>query len=284
MDLNISVEVTCDLSEDLIKQYDLRVVDMDFLIDGDVYNTSKDTVLSTELYTKMRNGVKTSTSQVNRAVYEDHFTKLLSEGKDVLHLAFSSGLSNTYESAVAAANQVNETSKNKVYVVDSLCACSGHGLFAMYVRKFAKQCDDINKIITYAENIKLKMSHLFTVDSLKYLANGGRVKASTAIVGNMLNIKPLLRVDNSGHLENTGKVFGRKKSLITLCEKVCKEYDPQYDICIVSHADSLNDANMVADYISNDSNLNVIIENLGPVIGCHAGPGTIAIFYIASKR
>ena len=284
MDLNISIEATCDLVEDLIKQYDFRIVNMDFLIDGEVYNTSSDTVLSTELYTKMRNGVKTSTSQVNMAVYEEHFTKLLLEGKDVLHLAFSSGLSNTYESAVAAANKINETSKNKVYVIDSLCACSGHGLFAIYVRKFAEQCDDINKIITYAENIKLKMSHLFTVDSLKYLANGGRVKASTAIVGNMLNIKPLLRVDNSGHLENTGKVFGRKKSLVTLCEKAVKEYDPQYDICIVSHADSLNDANMVADYISNNSNLNVIIENLGPVIGCHAGPGTIAIFYIANKR
>ena len=157
MDLNISIEATCDLVEDLIKQYDFRIVNMDFLIDGEVYNTYSDTVLSTELYTKMRNGIKTSTSQVNMAVYEEHFTKLLSEGKDVLHLAFSSGLSNTYESAVAAANKINETSKNKVYVIDSLCACSGHGLFAIYVRKFAEQCDDINKIITYAENIKLKI-------------------------------------------------------------------------------------------------------------------------------
>ena len=110
------------------------------------------------------------------------------------------------------------------------------------------------------------------------------MKTSTAIVGNMLNIKPLLRVDNNGHLENTAKVFGRKKSLISLSEKVCSEYDPQYDICFVSHADAIEDANMVAEYISNNSSLQVVVENLGPVIGCHAGPGTIAIFYMGSKR
>jgi DegV family protein with EDD domain len=217
-------------------------------------------------------------------VYEEHFSKLLLEGKDVLHLAFSSGLSCTYESAVKAANKVNATSKNKVYVVDSLCACSGHGLYAIYVRRFAMQENNIEKIIAFANNIRYGLNQIFTVDSLKYLANGGRVKASTAVVGNMLNIKPLLRVDNKGHLENTSKVFGRKKSLMLLCEKVCKEYDPQYDLCFVSHADAIDDANMVADHISNNSNLQVIVENLGPVIGCHAGPGTIAIFYMANQR
>ena len=133
---------------------------------------------------------------------------MLEDGKDVLHLAFSSGLSNTYESAVAAANKINETSTHKVYVIDSLCACSGHGLYAIYVQRYVSQADNIDQILTYAENIKLGLNHLVTVDSLKYLANGGRVKASTAMVGNLLNIKPLLRVDNSGHLENTGKVFG----------------------------------------------------------------------------
>lgn len=284
MDLNISIETTSDLSEELIKEYDFKIVNMDFLIDGEVYNTSSDTVLSTGLYSKMRNGIKTSTSQVNQTVYEEHFEKLLAEGKDILHLAFSSGLSCTYESALKAAEKVNATSKNKVYVVDSLCACSGHGLFAIYVKRFSMQENNIEKIISFANNIRYGLNQIFTVDSLKYLANGGRVKASTAIVGNMLNIKPLLRVDNNGHLENTGKVFGRKKSLVALCEKVCREYDPQYDLCFVSHADAIEDAKMVSDYISNNSNLKVIIENLGPVIGCHAGPGTIAIFYMASKR
>lgn len=284
MNLIISLETTCDLSEELLKKYDFKVVDMEFLINGEVYNTAHDTVESTGLYTKMREGVKTSTSQVNEAIYEEHFSKLLESGKDVLHLAFSSGLSNTYLSAKSAAEKLNEKSKNKVYVVDSLCACSGHGLFAIYVKRFADQADDIEKVVTYAENIKWGLNQIFTVDSLKYLANGGRVKTSTAIVGNLLNIKPILRVDNDGHLENTSKVFSRKKSLVTLCEKVVSNYDPQYDMCFVSHADSESDAKFVADYISSNTSLSVTIENLGPVIGCHSGPGTIAIFYMSNKR
>lgn len=284
MDLIISLEATCDLNAELIKKYDFRVVDMEFLIDGEVYNTSKDTVESTKLYSKMREGIKTSTSQVNEAIYAEHFTKLLAEGKDVLHLAFSSGLSNTYLSAKTAADKVNENSKNKVYVVDSLCACSGHGLYAIYVQRFINQAKNVEQVVTYAENIKLSLNHGVTVDSLKYLANGGRVKASTAIVGNLLNIKPILRVDDNGHLENTSKVFGRKKSLLTLCEQVKDRYDPQYDLCFVSHADAEEDAKFVVDTISKETSLKVTIENLGPVIGCHAGPGTIAIFYMSNKR
>lgn len=284
MELIISLETTCDLSKELITKHNFKVVDMEFLIDGEVYNTATDGVESTGLYSKMREGIKTSTSQVNESIYLEHFENLLKQGKSVLHLAFSSGLSNTYLSARAAAEKINQNSDVKVYVVDSLCACSGHGLYAIYVKKYAELAKDINQVVTYAENIKHNINHTFTVDNLKYLAQGGRLKNSTAIVGNLLNIKPILHMNEEGKLESIQKVFSRKKSLVSLKDTVKQLYDPQFDICFVSHADCYDDAKAVADMIKAETSLNVSIENLGPVIGCHAGPGTIALFFMSSKR
>lgn len=283
-DINISLEATCDLSKELINKYNFKVIDMDFLIDGEVYNTSTDTVLSTKLYEKMRNGARTSTSQVNEQIYVEHFTELLKEGKDVLHLAFSSGLSNTYNSAKQASEKVNKGSKNKVYVVDTLCACSGTGMLAILVHNYCLSAKNIKQVVEYVESIKLKLNHCFSVDNLKYLANGGRLKSSAAIMGNLLNIKPVMRMDNAGKLENVKKVFSRKKALSVLANEMLERYDPAYDICFISHADCLEDANYIADIIKSKINIEIFTENLGPVIGSHSGPGTIAVYYIAESR
>ena len=216
----ISCEATCDLPKELIEKYDIKVIDMDFIINGNAFSTSTNTVSSTNLYQHMKNGIRTSTSQVNIQTYEDFFTNQIEFG-NILHIAFSSGLSDTYKSAVTASKSVNEkSSKYKVYVIDSLCACSGQGLLAILTKEYSKKVKNIHKLIDFVDNLKLKINHIFTVDNLKYLANGGRIKQSTALIGNLINIKPVMRMDDFGHLIIQNKVLSRKKSIQSLANKV----------------------------------------------------------------
>ena len=280
----ISSEATCDLPKELIEKYDIKVIDMDFIINGDAYSTANNTVTSTNLYQKMKNGIRTSTSQVNIQTYEDFFTTQLEYG-NVLHIAFSSGLSDTYKSAVTASKIVNEKSdKYKVYVIDSLCACSGQGLLAILSKIYSKKTKNIHKLIDFVENLKLNINHIFTVDNLKYLANGGRIKQSTALIGNLINIKPVMRMDANGHLVIQNKVLCRKKALQALSNKLIESIDSKSDIIFISHANCINDAEICAQRIEESTNIKPIITDLGPVIGSHSGPGTLAIFFVGTSR
>ena len=209
--LIISLEATCDLPDDIIKRHNLKVIDMNYIVGDDEFSTQSYTVTDSGLYEKMEQGKKTSTSQINQTAYEEFFNNLLKENKTILHIAFSSGLSNTYLSAVAAANKLNETHKNKIHVIDSLCACAGHGLLAVLTSEFSKTAKTINEVIDFVDKTKMQLTHSFTVDNLKYLANGGRIKASSAFFGNMLNIKPIMKVDDNGRLVVINKVISRKK-------------------------------------------------------------------------
>ncbi len=282
--LIITIEATSDLPKEYLDRYDLNMIDMEFLIDGTVYSTKSDSVTSTDLYAKMKKGVKTSTSQINEMCYEEFFSQQLQHGADILHIAFSSGLSGTGITAHEVAERLNAKNDKKIYVVDSLCACSGQGLLAILAREYAKTAKDIHDVIDYVERTKMKLSHVFTVDNLKYLANGGRVKSSTAFFGNLLNIKPVMHVDDLGHLVPYGKVISRKKSLQSLVEKIKSTYDNTSTYCFISHADCIADANYLYDLLTSDTNLRPIITDLGPVIGSHSGPGTIAVFYLAHDR
>ncbi len=282
--LIITLEATCDMPQHILDEYDLKVIDMDFLIEDRLYNTATDTVVSAELYAKMKKGAKTSTSQINAKLYEEFFQKYLDNDCDILHLAFSSGLSGTGATAVDVAEAINKTSKNKIHVVDTLCACSGQGLIAMLVRDYAKTAQNINDVIEYTKSIIPKIAHIFTVDNLKYLANGGRVKGSTAFIGNLLNIKPVMHMDDSGHLVALSKVISRRKSLQAIVDKVLKERDSSSRYCFISHADCVADANYVYDLICSNSDMKPIICDLGPIIGSHSGPGTLAVFYLANNR
>ncbi len=277
----ISMEATCDLSSEMIKENDFRIIDMNFLIDGKEFSTKTDDVVTSNLYGNMREGAKTSTSQINQIVYEEYFTKLLSEGKDVLHLAFSSGLSQTCQSAINASKNVNKNFNNKVYVIDSLCACAGQGLLGLVAKKFIDDGGDIKSAVEYLEKIKLNISHLFSVDNLKYLANGGRIKKSSAIVGNVLHIKPVMKADNEGKLIVVQKVMSRKKALKELLNMYSELCDDNYKFCIISHADCLEDAEYIKENVKELKGLDSVITNLGPIIGSHSGPGTIAIFFVS---
>ncbi len=280
----ISMEATCDLNSEIIKENDFRIIDMNFLIDGKEFCTANDDVVSSNLYGKMKEGAKTSTSQVNQIAYEEFFTELLKEGKDVLHLAFSSGLSQTCESAIKAAITVNKNNKNKVYVVDSLCACAGQGLLALVAKKYIDDGADIKSAVNFVEEMKMKVSHLFSVDNLKYLANGGRIKKTSAIVGNVLHIKPVMKADEQGKLVVMQKVMSRKKALKELLNIYNETCDDNYNFCIISHADCQEDAVYIQNNVNSLKGANSVITNLGAIIGSHSGPGTIAFFFISKTN
>ena len=279
----ISLEATCDLPKETIDKYDFKIIDMQFLIDGKEYNTAEDDVVSSDLYSKMKNGAKTSTSQINKQLYIEFFENLLKDGKDVLHLAFSRGLSQTYQSAIEASSEVNKSSKNKVYVIDSLCACAGHGLFAILAKECLDLDMDIGETIKHLEDIKLNISHLFSVDSLKYLANGGRIKKTSAMVGNILRIKPVMKMDNEGHLVLVQKVISRRKAIKEIFNKYVESFDPRYKHCIISHADCYDDAKYLEEQIKDFRDIDCTITNLGAIIGSHSGPGTLALFFVAKN-
>lgn len=276
----ISLESTCDLTKEIIEENDLRIIDMNYMINGVDYCSDKDDVISSDLYQKMKNGAKTSTSQINEQRYIDFFTELLQEGKDVMHVAFSSGLSGTYSSALSASEKVNKNFKNKVYVVDSKCACGGHGVIALLAKEYSKD-NNIIQLGKYLEKIKYNVAHLYSVDNLKYLANGGRIKKTSATVGNILHIKPVMNVDNNGCLVLLEKVMARRKALRNMLDRFYNSYDENYKTIIVSHADCIEDAKFLCDNIKENKGVEPIITNLGPIIGCHSGPGTITIFYLS---
>lgn len=283
LDVIISLEATCDLDAKMIKENKLSVINMNFEVDGEQFNTEKDDVVSSLLYEKMVQKKKTGTSQINAYDYEEHFVKLLKSGKDVLHLAFSSGLSGTGEVAKLVAEDLNKSHKNKIYVIDSLCACSGHGLLGIIARDYAKKCDKIDELIEFIETIKHKMYHLFTVDTLTYLANGGRVDGKKAFFGNLLNIKPVMQMNKEGKLEVMHKVISRKKSISVLASMTGEKCDKEYDYCFISHANCLEDAFLLKKKIEETTAFKPVLTNLGAVIGCHSGPGTLAVYFIGKE-
>ena len=283
--LIISLEATCDLPKNIIEEYNLSVANMEFMIEDEIYTTEKDDVVSSDLYKRMREGKKTKTSQINEENYYQYFKGLVSSGKKVLHLAFSSGQSSTYFSAKKAAERVNEEKKQKlVYVVDSLCACSGQGFYGILVKEFADKNENLDKIVSYAEKLKRKIAHSFSVDDLKYHYRGGRIKQSKAIIGSLLGIKPVLRVDDEGRLVQMKNVMSRKKALRTIFDVYENSRDKNFDEVFISHADCLKDAETLAGFIKGKYGITPLITDLGPIIGCHSGPGTIALFFVASNR
>lgn len=280
----ISLESTCDLPIEIIKENDFKIIDMNFIIDGKEYCTKEDSVVSSKLYERMKGGSKTSTSQINHQQYCDFFNELLKEGKDIIHLAFSSGLSKTYESVMSATQEINKKSKNKIHVIDSKCACAGQGLFAILCKDYLDKTNDVIQTVNEMEKIKLNVAHIFSVDNLKYLANGGRIKKSSAMVGNILHVKPVMKMDNFGCLFVEEKAMSRKRALMKMVDKYYENYDEGYNYCLISHADCIEDATYIKEKIERSRSINCVLTNLGPIIGCHSGPGTIALFFVSKNK
>ena len=239
------------------------------------------------MYAGLRAGEAASTAAANPQQWEEALEPVLASGEDALILAFSSGLSTTYQSACIAADEMKERfPERKILVVDSLCASLGQGLLAYYAARKRDEGLGLEELKAWLEDNKLHLCHWFTVNDLMYLKRGGRINAATAIMGTMLSIKPILHVDNEGHLVSVGKARGRKASIAALADKAA-ELGKGYDnsVMFISHGDCLEDAQALAELVKERCGVKeVYINYVGAVIGSHSGPGTLALFFLGQHR
>lgn len=286
MNYRIITDSACDFPADLLSQLDIDIVPLTLLFRGKEWNDTTDEGLKT-IYDGLRSGDVATTAAINPDGWASYIEPVLASGKDVLVIAFSSGLSTTYQSAVIAAQELEEKYPNrKISVVDSLCASLGQGLFVWYACKNRDAGMSLNELADWCENNKLNLCHWFTVDDLMYLKRGGRVSAATALLGTVLNIKPVLHVDNEGHLISVAKARGRKAAIEALAKKVAETALPgENDVMFISHGDCVEDANILANILKEKYDVKeVVIGYVGAVIGSHAGPGTLALFFLGSHR
>ena len=284
----ISTDSSADLSEAYLKEHQITMISLSCILNGETYN-SENPITPKQLYDNIREGAMPTTSQVNPEQAKAAFEPLLKEGKDILHIAFSSALSGTYNSSRIAAEELMEDYPDrKIIVVDSLGASLGQGLLVYLAQEKKEQGEDMETVAKWAEENRLHMVHLFTVNDLNHLYRGGRISRTTAVVGSMLNIKPVLHVDNDGKLTAIGKVRGRKKSLQELVKLMDEKIGSYHDTChtiFISHGDCEEDANYVAEKVKEKYQINTIIMNqVGATIGAHSGPGTMALFFVGDER
>lgn len=292
MDFEIVTDSCCNLLEDMIDDFGIHVLPLTFMVDGEdeVYQSylkGERTDLK-QFYTMMREGKVFKTSLPNLAESEALFRELLGSGRDVLYIAFSSGLSGTYQALSLMASQLQEEfPERKIHVVDSLAASGGQGLLVWYAVQHARAGESIDQVRDWLEENKLHLAHWFTVDDLMFLFRSGRVSKTAAWAGTLLNIKPVLHVDDEGHLIPMEKVRGRKKSLNALIDHMEKSANkPISDqMVFITHGDCIEDAEYVAAKIKERFGVKeVVINYVDPVIGAHSGPGTMALFFLADKR
>lgn len=284
----IITDSTVDLPKEYIEENGLRIVYLSYIIGDETYTGDKQLPVK-EFYDKMRKGIMPTTSQANPDTVKKILEEELQKNREILCLVFSSGLSGTYNSFRIAAEEVLEENKDcKIIVVDTLAASLGEGLLvhkAVELRKAGKSLEETAK---WVEENKLHLVHAFTVDDLFHLHRGGRVSKATAIVGSMINIKPILHVDNEGHLIALSKSRGRKKSLHALVdymEEKIGSYANQNDVIFISHGDCIEDANLVKEEVEKRFGIKkFLINEVGPTIGAHSGPGTVALFFLGESR
>ncbi len=284
MAYRIVTDTGCDFPRNMYQEKDLAAVALSVNYKGKEYTDYTETWLK-EIYTGLRAGEKATTSAVNPEGWSNTIKPILEAGEDVLVLAFSSGLSATYQSAVIAAQELmEEFPERKVNVVDTRCASLGQGLFVHYACCKRDSGMDLEQLTAWCEENKLHLCHWFTVDDLMYLKRGGRVSAATALVGTMLQIKPVLHVDDEGHLIKVTQVRGRKKAIRKMAEMLGEtiwEGSPVF----ISNADCLDEAELLAGILEHEYHVDTtLITDIGSIIGAHAGPGTLALFFRGSHR
>lgn len=289
MGYKIVTDSTIDLTQKMIEELELTVISLRFTIDGKSYKDKSDmSEMSTEtFYAKLREGKMSTTSQINADEFTRTFEPILEAGEDVLYIAFSSGLSGTCQSAYIARDELKEKyPERKIYVFDSLCASMGEGLLVYQAALLKRAGTDIDSLYKWLGENVLKLCHWFTVDDLNHLKRGGRVSTTAALVGTMLGIKPVLHVDDEGHLIPVSKVRGRRQSLDALVQKMAETaIHPDEQTIFISHGDCLKDAEYVAEQVRSKFGVkNIQINFIGPVIGAHSGPGTVALFFFGTQR
>ncbi len=283
----IFTDSSCDFSKASITERGIKSIPLSFRFDGEEKVYSNDEMPIKDFYDKMRAGAVAKTAAVNPDAFLNDFEKILRQGHDILYIGFSSGLSTTYNSARIAANQLKgKYPERKIITVDTLAASAGIALLIDLVIDKKNAGATIEEAAQYAEDMKLKICHWFTVDDLVYLKRGGRISPTAAFFGNMLGIKPLLHVDNEGHLINISKIRGRRAAIEAMADKYNELHDENAETKVyISHADSLPEAEYLAKIIKEKYSAKTsLITNVGSVIGAHSGPGTLALFFVGKER
>ncbi len=278
---------SCDLTPALLEKWGIRYADLTFTFDGEDTLYHNYDLTPGEFYAKMRAGQSCKTAAVNNAAFEEAFEQILKEGNDVLYIGFSSGLSTTYHCAELAAEELRERyPERKILTVDSLSASSGYAMLLLLTARQLQQGAGIEQAASYAEKLKLSICHWFTVDELSYLTRGGRVANVIASVGGRLKIKPVMHMDNEGHLVPVTVARGRKNSLRALAERYAKLARTQGASPVyICHADCLEDAEYLEQLLRDEYGTKTdMIFDVGPVIGAHTGPGVVSLFFIGTER
>ena len=288
-DFVIMTDSCCDLTAQMAEELDISVQPLSLLLNDRTYRNYLDgrEIGFKEFYDIMRSGSLGSTSAVSVGDFEEAMRSVLSEGKDVLYIGFSSALSTTYQSAVIAAESLREEFPDaKIYTVDSKSASMGQGLLVYHCVQQKKAGKSVEEVYNFCQDNLLNLCHWFTVNDLNHLKRGGRVSATTALVGTMLSIKPVMHVDNEGRLINVSKARGRKASLMAMVDNMEKTaIDPANQVVFISHGDCEEDAQIVADEIRRRFGTKEIHLNyVGPVIGNHTGAGVVALFFLGTQR
>lgn len=288
MAFEIITDSSANLTDDLISKFNIKIVSLSFFVDDEEYMSYKENEKTdiSKFYKMMRSGKVIKTSLVNESKFRESFEKYLKEGKDILYIGMSSGISGTYNASVLAANSLKEKYPDRnIVVIDSLSVSLGQGLLVYYAANMKESGCSIDEIKNWLLLNRLKMQHKFTVDDLMFLKRGGRISATVAVVGSMLNIKPLLKVNDSGALVTEGKARGRKKSLDFLFDSLENAYDLENQVLGITHGDCIEDVNYLVDKIKlKYNNKNIIINYVDPVVGAHSGPGTLALFFMADNQ
>ena len=288
-DFVLMTDSCCDMTAGMAEELGLEVVPLSLEMGGQVYRNwldGRDIAFET-FYNCIRAGETATTAAVNVGAFTERMRPILAAGKDVLCISFSSALSTTYQSAAIAAEDLrSEFPEAKILVVDSLCASLGQGMLVYLCAQERQKGKSVEEVHAFAEAAKGQVCHWFTVDDLNHLKRGGRINAATALFGTMLSIKPVMHVDDTGHLVPVSKARGRRPSLLALVDRMAETaLDPAHGPVFISHGDCEGDALFVADEITRRfGNQDIHLNFVGPVIGNHSGPGTVALFFLGNKR
>lgn len=283
----ICTDSACDIKPELLAEWGVRCESLTFRFDGEDKEYSNADMCTEDFYSKMKAGGVAKTSAVNKEVFAESFERILKEGYDILYLGFSTGLSTTYNSARLAKEELSEKYPDrKILLTDTRSASAGFGLLLYLTVQKKNGGASIEDAHAFAEQIKSKLCHWFTVDDLIYLKRGGRISPASYFVGNLLGIKPVLHMDDDGHLISMAKVRGRRTAVMSLADKYGElAEDKAGGTVFISHADCMADAQELSGILKEKYGAEVqLITDVGPVIGAHSGPGTLALFFVGKER
>lgn len=287
MNTVIITDSSCDLSYDYLNKNNIKVISFPYSINGKDYIDDFGKSLKYEdFYNELRNGAMPSTSQISAYTFEQEFKKHASDGNAVIYIGFSSALSQTFNNSIIAKNNIlEEIPTADITVIDSKSASVGLGAIVFYANVLLKQGESKENIVEWIENNKLKSNHWFIIDSLDHLRRGGRISATSAAVGTILDVKPLLSVDNEGKLDVIKKIRGRKKAIRELLDELHNIKNPEDQTIFINHGDCMKDAEQLREMVLNEVKVkNVVINYIGPIIGTHTGPGMLCMVFMGEKR